>query len=131
MGRYQAIIWKAAVFFFYLWLVSFIQSKLQTLAAESFIVYPYIIFGQTAYIPAGFLLKFEKITQWRKKDVLWRWNRKGVGVITLCLYFLFVPFVLPLPALLPGVLVTNPSASPVVQMVAGYAAAACFLKERR
>ncbi|WP_226578106.1 hypothetical protein [Halobacillus litoralis] len=121
MTNKQMVFVQAAMVFLYLFLVSIIHVKLLEQASGALRLYPYIVFGQSAYIPVGCLLGLQHIAAVWKGEKRVRWSmRTWFFVVFPFLYLLLIPYIIPLNSLLPVVMITNPSISPVIQVVFGY-----------
>ncbi|SEH68749.1 hypothetical protein SAMN05192559_10375 [Halobacillus karajensis] len=115
------VIMQSATVFGYLIFISWIDMKLQQQAAFTKNFYFYIIFGQLAYIPVGFLIGLQKFLRLWKKEGRFKWKKRyGVGFVVPCAYFLVVPYLLPVDSLFPYSMMTHPTISAVVQVVFGY-----------
>jgi|GEM_PF-5872602 len=119
---YWVILGQAFIVFIYLWIASYLFQFLQIKANEVERFYFYLLFTQTAYIPVGFLMgSGQMIKEWKGEGRL-RVNRLLIALLVVpALYILFVPYFLPFPSITPAIILTNPSAGTVIQIMAGYA----------
>lgn len=130
MNGKMLLIMRVGAVFAYLLLISIIMVKLQQIASTTLNFYPYIIFGQFAYFPVGFLLGLPKFLYfWRGEGEIRPNKSLWWFCIFPCLYFLSVPYLFPFDSVLPLTMVANASISPVVQVILGYAFASGFYKE--
>lgn len=124
-----AVIMHAGAIFGYLLLVSVITVKYQQHLKMTQNFYFYIIFGQFSFIPVGFLLGSKNIIRFWKRSGKVRWKKSHGLIILLSFYFLTVPYLIPVDSVFPYSMITNPSISPVVQVILGYFIASSFYKE--
>lgn len=127
-GKIVAIMHAGAVFG-YLLLVSIIMVILQQQMKLTQDFYFYIFFGQFAFVPVGFLLGSKKFIHfWKQKGKI-RWKKNHGLIIFLSLYFLTFPYLIPMDSVFPYSLITNPSITPVVQVILGYYLVSSFYKK--
>ncbi|MGP4074999.1 hypothetical protein [Halobacillus sp. K22] len=119
---YWVILGQAIMVFIYLWIASLLFQYLQMKANEADSFYLYLLFSQTAYIPVGFLMGAGSlIREWNTRG-RFKMNRFLIALLVVpSLYILFVPYFLPFPSITPTIILTNPSAGTVIQVMAGYA----------
>jgi hypothetical protein len=127
-GKIVAIM-HAGVVFGYLLFVSVITVKYQQHLNLTQNFYFYIIFVQFVYIPVGFLLGSKNIIHFWRKQGKFRWKKSHGLIIFLSLYFLTVPYLIPVASVFPYSMITNPSVSPVVQVILGYFLVTSFYRE--
>ncbi|WP_217646825.1 hypothetical protein [Halobacillus alkaliphilus] len=128
---FWVILGQAAIIFIYLWIASYLFQILQVKANEMERFYSYLLFSQTAYIPVGFLMgSGQMIREW-KKEGRFRVNPLLIALLVVpALYILFVPYFLPFPSITPAIILTNPSAGTVIQIMAGYALVRSIQKKK-
>ncbi|MCA1012637.1 hypothetical protein [Halobacillus halophilus] len=128
---YGVILGQALFVFIYLWIVSYLFQILQVKANEMESFYSYLLFGQIAYIPLGFIMGSGYLIREWKEDGRFKVNPLLIALLVVpALYILSVPYFFPFHSITPALILTNPSAGTVIQIMAGYALVRSIQKKK-